>query len=267
MMGNRFAILLISARLAFKSLPEFSTWVTVVVRVLAVPAATSLFYLAISSGAGMAPLQAANAIAAAAGVGAVSAAVAASVLVAQDRFNGTLTYLMIAPYSRISAWTGRFILVAGFGLVMAVIGLSVSLAITGQAFNLSQWAGIPAVLLVASLSSVGVGYALGAVSLRMRDSLLLANVAEYALPLLTGIVAPVSALPGGLEYVARLIPLTHAIEAGRTLVANGVTSAFWMQLLAGALTGIVWFVVGWYAWKVLEKRARAAGNVDALAIG
>lgn len=267
MTGNRFAMLLISARLAFSSLPEFTNRSTAIVRVLAVPAATSLFYLAISSGAGTSPPQAANAVAAAAGVGAVSAAVSASVLVAQDRFDGTLTFLLIAPYARVTAWTGRLLLVAGLGLVMAAVGLVFSLTVTGQSFNFSQWTAIPLVLVVASLGSVGVGYALGAVSLRMRDSLLLANIAEYALPLLAGVVAPVTALPGGLDLVARLIPLTHAIEAGRTMVATGVTSSFWVQLLASLILGGIWFVLGWFMWMVLEKRARAAGNVDALAVG
>lgn len=256
-----------SARLTFKTLPEFSNWSTVAVSVFAVPGATSLFYLAISSGAGSVPPQAANALAAAAGVGAVSAAISASVLVAQDRFDGTLPFLLIAPHARMAAWSGRFVVVAGLGLLSASLGLVVSLTATGQSFDSSQWAAIPAVLAIASLGSMGLGYALGAVSLRMRDSLLLANIAGYALPLFTGVVAPVGAMPWGLEYVARLIPATHAIAAGRSLVATGVTVDFWLQLLASVFVGGLWFVVGWLLWRSLEKRARSAGNLDALAIG
>jgi len=258
---------LISARIAWRTLPESLGGTAAFVRVIAVPALTALFYLAIASGAGYTAVGLDDAVAAALGVGGVSASIAVAVLVAGDRFNGTLPFLIIASQNRILSSAGRFCVIAALGLVTAAVGLVAPLAIVGAPAALGGWMAIALSMLSTAAAAIGVGYVVGALSLRLRDSLALANAAEYVLPLFAGAVSPLSTMPTPLAWAASCLPLSHVIEAGRVGAENGLNDVFWQQLITGLGISLVWIVAAFMCWLWFERQARVRGTLDALAIG
>jgi ABC-2 type transport system permease protein len=255
-----------AAFIAYRSLPELGSWKAIATRVLAVPIGAGLFYLALASGGGTAPISASDAIAAGASVGAINAAIAASVLIAHDRFESTLPYLAIASHGRAAAWAGRLTLVTAIGTIAGVVTTVVALSIAGEQLPLESWAAVTLVLLLASASAIGLGFLLGAVSLRLSDSLLLANVAEYALPLICGAVAPLSVFPNALAACLRWIPPAGAVEAGRALANEGIGHEFWFDLVVSASSGILILIAGTVIWHFLERQARRDGSIESLSI-
>ncbi|WP_426520655.1 hypothetical protein ACPPVQ_08755 [Diaminobutyricibacter sp. McL0618] len=252
--------------IAVRSLPELQSWKTIAIRIGAVPVAAGLFYLALASGGGTTRVGSGDAIAAAASVGAINAAIAANVLIAHDRFESTLPYVTIASRGRTRAWAARLSTVMAIGIAASVVTVIVTLAVAGELRPGCTWVGIVAVLVVSSASAMGLGFLLGALSLIFGDSLLLANIAEYVLPLICGAVAPLSVFPDIVADTLRWIPPASAIEAGRLLANEGAGPAFWSALGAAICSGAAALTVGLLAWHSLERRARRDGSIESLSI-
>lgn len=255
----------ISARLAFRSLPELGSWTTAGIRLLAVPIAMGLFYLALASGGGSAAVDPSDAVAAAAGVGAVSAAVATSSMIAHDRFESTLGLLVIATHHRAEMWMGRFLVLGGMGLLASCATAIVTLLIVQPVWTAAQWLGLLPVLLLASLSSIGFGFFLGALSLYFKDAFLLTNAAEFTLPIVCGVVAPISVFPQAMSTALFAIPATGAIEAGRVL-ANGEAASWLPAATLSLFMGGLFLAAGVLLWSVLERQARQHGTIDSVSI-
>jgi ABC-type multidrug transport system permease subunit len=254
--------LVAAARIAWRTLPASLNRLTAVVRLVVAPAATAVFYLAVASRAGSREVDAGDAVAAALGSGAVLASVAVAELVASDRFNGTLPFLFVASEARVAAWVGRFGVVAGLGTGTSLIALVVPLGLTGGVAGADAWAALAIALACIAPASAGIGALLGAISMTFRDALAVANVAEYALPLLCGAVVSVTMMPGPVAWAARLFPLTHVLEAGRTGVTAGLSADFWHETGLGLGSGVVWAVAGWCVWRLVEERTRRTGTAD-----
>lgn len=254
-----------AARIAFLSLPEAGSWLLTLVRVVFVPVASGLFYLAMSSG-GTGELTPANGLTAAAAVGALTASMAAASLLASDRFEGTIALLVIAPRSHGMMWAGRLTVVLGLGLATSLVTAIVTLFLTGAAFSFGELGAALLALCAATLSSIGVGQFIGALSLRMKDAFLLPNFSEFALPILCGVVAPIAVFPSALQWVASIFPLTHVTQAIRALAHTGITQTFWLALLLAVGVGVVWLAGAVAAWKVFQGRARATGDLEALSV-
>lgn len=260
-----FPLFTSAAKLAFVSLPEAGSWILTLVRVVFVPIASGLFYLAMSSG-GTGELTPANGLTAAAAVGALSASMATSSLIASDRFEGTIALLAIAPRSQGMMWAGRLTVVLGLGLATSLITASATLVVTGAALTQREIGAILVALCAATLSSIGLGQFIGAMSLRMKDAFLLPNFGEFALPILCGVVAPITVFPSALQWLASVFPLTHATQAIRGLEANGLTSSFWVSVSLSIGVGLVWLICAMAAWRYFQRRARTTGDLEALSI-
>lgn len=256
-------LMLTSAKLAFLSLPEAGSWLLVIVRIVLIPIASGVFYLAMSSG-GTGVMTPANGLTAAAAVGALTSSVAAATLVATDRFEGTLALLVIAPRAQVPVWIGRLSVVLGIGLATSLVAAMVTLLITGSGFGSADVGPVLAGLLAATVSSIGLGQCIGALSLKLQDAFLLPNFAEYLLPLLCGVVAPVTVLPLPLQWLAQAFPLTHVTTAMRETAEFGATPTFWSALLVSLLVGAVWLALSVVVWKSLERAARRDGSFETL---
>jgi lipooligosaccharide transport system permease protein len=57
--------------------------------------------------------------------------------------------------------------------------------------------------------------------------------------LLSGTYFPIEQLPGGLKYIAYLLPLTHAVQAVRGLLHDGFTIAVGVHVLVLLVLGFV----------------------------
>ena len=126
---------------------------------------------------------------------------------------------------------------------------------------------LPALVLVMAASAfacTSLGLVVGAVGLRVRDVFFLANFVVYALVLFCGVNIPLDALPPWMEDVARVLPLTHGIEAARE-IANGASLAdvdhlVWTELGIGAV-----YAAGAYAlFKVFEYEGRRRASFEAI---
>lgn len=167
-----------------------------------------------------------------------------SITTLRERSGGTLERLMTTPMRRVDFLGGYALAFGAAAMAQAVV---VSTATFG-AFGLDVRGAVWAVLAVAVLDALlGTSLGLFTSAFARTEFQAIQFFPALLLPqlLLCGLVAPVDTLPAPLEAVARILPLTYAVDAMAELTVHaGVTGAVWrdMAVLAGFI--VVLIVVG-----------------------
>jgi ABC-2 type transport system permease protein len=155
----------------------------------------------------------------------------------EETWSRNLLNLMVTPLTEVEYMAG----VVLFGLAKLVMGvLTVALVSFGLfAFRITDL-GLALIPIVAILLLVGWSVGLVVIGLILRvgqgAEILAWGLLAFVMPL-SGIFYPVSALPGGLQPLAALLPTTHVFSAARTVVAGHHLP--WGQVGLAAIGGVV----------------------------
>ena len=232
------------ALIAWRTLPELGSPALVVVRLVLVPGFTALFYLAIASRGDLGDASFGDALAAACVAAGVAAAVSCATLLSFDRFEGTTEQWALADRRAASLVSiGRNAVVLALGFCSGVSSILALAALRAVALPDGGASLSVACLLVASLSGVGLGLFVGVVSATMRDSLLLVNLTELGLPVLSGAATTITSLPAPAFWLAAALPTGWVTEAARSAGAAhsaGTAQPASGDLVAALVTGAVW---------------------------
>lgn len=135
-------------------------------------------------------------------------------------------------------------------------------AVFGADFRLTQ---VPVVLLVVSMTMAvltGIGLLSAAFVIAFKQSEPLTSAFVAASMLVSGIMYPTSVLPGWLERISPLLPLTHSADLLRfTFLKGADTGQAGMHFLAlGAFCALL--PVGWLALNASLDYARRTGSLS-----
>ncbi len=175
-----------------------------------------------------------------------------------DKETGYLDRLMSMPIARSSVIVSRFV----FQVVQqsAQILLVVSVALVLGVRIATGPLGLLVILLTAALLTMSVTAAFSALAYAVPQHGTFFAVAGFvSLPLLfmSNAFVPLGAMPAWMEVVARLNPLTYAIEAMRTLLLDGWELRVAASLAVLALAGAVCLALGtWQFRKQTGERVR-----------
>jgi ABC-2 type transport system permease protein len=168
-------------------------------------------------------------------------------MVGGERYQNTLSAILVSPAPRIPLFFGRSLPVVLNGAFVAAFSLCVGALILGVHLPASSFAPLAVVVLVASLSCTGLGLVNAAASLRIRENAVLSNVIFGFLLIFTGANVPLDALPGWMSTAAQGMPFTHAIKAARQVAAGAglgdVGGLLGAELLVGALYGLAGYAL------------------------
>jgi len=154
-----------------------------------------------------------------------------AIVITFERRIGALERLLLAPVRLPALLAGKILGGVVFGLVTALVVLVLALAVFG--LGSVNWL----LLVLAMILSAAVFSTMGAlVSVAVKEvfeAQTLANLFRFPLMFLGGVFVPVASLPPGLQVVARLLPLTYAVEA----LDGAMTGGSWAA--AGASLGVL----------------------------
>lgn len=177
-----------------------------------------------------------------------------------ERRFGTLELNIAAPMSTTLIILRKAFIPLMDGLLVFVISLLVGRFLfnivlpTGQFFNLLL------IMAVTLFSIFCFSLVFASISLVFSNVNLFLNISTSVLQLLCGAYFSVQILPDSLEAVARFLPLTHAIEALRTVY--GYENFALMPLLwKECLIGIFYLCVAFMLIKIMERVARRNGSL------
>jgi ABC-2 type transport system permease protein len=179
-----------------------------------------------------------------------------------ERYQHTLPLVLATPASRLALFLGRALPVVANGMLVAAFALAAGSAMLGVHVPLSSLAPLALVVAVAAFSCTGMGLVNAALALRIRENAVTSNVLFGLLLVFCGVNVPLRALPGWMSTVAQGLPLTHGIEAGRSLAAGHALSSVGGLVAAEALIGVIYSAAGYALLRVMEFEGRRRATLE-----
>ncbi len=154
-----------------------------------------------------------------------------------DKENGFLSRLLSAPISRSSILVSRFLYVCIVSALQVLIVIAL-----GCLMGARITTGIPGVLAIVVVSSL-LGIGITVISLALAFSLrshgeFFALVGTIGVPIvfLSSALAPPEVMPGWMQIVVRLNPMTYAVDGIREIVVSGFDASH-LALACAVLLG------------------------------
>jgi ABC-2 type transport system permease protein len=183
-------------------------------------------------------------------------------MLGDERWSQTLGILLSSPASRLALFLGRSLPVILNGALVGAFGFVAGSLILDVHVPASAFAPLALVILVTAVSCTGLGLVNGAIGLRVRESAVSSNILFGVLLVMCGVNVPLDELPGWMEAISSVLPLTHGIQAAREL-ADGASLGDVSGLVATELgIGIVWAVIGCSLLRFLEVEARRRATLE-----
>jgi ABC-2 type transport system permease protein len=179
-----------------------------------------------------------------------------------ERRSQTLATLLASPANRFALFLGRAVPSILTGLVVSATAFTVCSVILRVHFHAGELAGLVVAALFSSFACTSFGLCLGGLGLRGRSVSLFADTIGGSMLLLSGANVPFDRLPGAVQAVGRLLPLTHGIAAGRKLGAGASLGSVSGLLGTEALVGATYLVLGVVLLRVLEYQGRRAATLE-----
>ena len=186
-----------------------------------------------------------------------------SEMIAWERWEGTIEYTMMAPVSR----TTHLIGTAAFSIVYGIVRTGILLVILASFFHVdlthTNPLGAAVVLLVGSLSFVGVGMVAAVLPLLFPErGAEMTFVISGILLLVSGVYYPVDIRPGWMQPAATVSPATYVLRGMRAAILDGkgVTS-LGGTLLPLLIIGAASIPIGMWVFGIVERYAKRTGKL------
>lgn len=194
-----------------------------------------------------------------------------------------LKYVYVSPSDFLAVIFGRGVARIGVGAMGAAITLGVGVVLLGVPFDVVRidWLLLVPVLVLGIVSSLAIGLFMAAICLQTRqESWSYPEAASGALFLVSGVVFPLSVLPGPIQAIGLVTPLTWWIEGIRLALFPGGVRAIggpgslfghWTAATAPTATTIILVLLATGSvatlgavamFRVSDRRAKDRGLLD-----
>jgi ABC-2 type transport system permease protein len=178
-----------------------------------------------------------------------------------QRWQGTLEILIAAPAPFLLVLVPLTLATASVGLYSIVMTLVWGRIFFGVPLDFEHPLQL-AVALPATVGSLGLlGLVLASTFVLYRNANAFANLLEYPIWLITGLLVPLSLLPGWVEPISWLLAPTWGIRAIRDAALSAGGSA-WPEIGMCVLLGAVYLVVGSVCLRNFERLARSRATLS-----
>jgi len=183
--------------------------------------------------------------------------------IAGERRSQTLPSLLASPANRLALFLGRAVPSIVTGVLVAAIAFAICAWILDVRFTGGELWRLAVAALVSSFACTAFGLCLGSLGFRGRNVSLFADMVTGSMLVLSGANVPLERLPGYVQAVSNVLPLTHGIEAGRRL-GDGESLGAVSGLLGTELAiGAVYLVVGVALLRFFEYEGRRSATLEA----
>ncbi|MFZ5822857.1 MAG: ABC transporter permease [Bacillota bacterium] len=178
-----------------------------------------------------------------------------------ERVSGTLEIQYLTPANRFALLIG-----AAAGGLVRVVYIYLAFLVGAVAFVGSWQMAHPAMALVALIALVVPGLAWGALLngyiLFSRDSSAYVSVLQPPLNFFSGVRFPVALLPGWMQPIAALVPLTWSLRVVRAILLEGAGLAGVAPTLLLSLgVSAICFLLAWWNVGRCERLAKERGTL------
>jgi len=183
--------------------------------------------------------------------------------VAWERWEGTIEYTFMAPLSRPIHLFGMGAFAIVYGIIRAVLLFGVVALFFDLNLSQANFAAALVVLLVASVSFIGIGMMTAVLPLISPEKgTQLGFIAQGLLLVVSGVYYPVSVLPEWMQWISVISPATYALDGMRDAIIDGDgLSKMWDEIWPLILIGIVSVPLGLEVFRRGERYAKKHGKL------
>jgi ABC-2 type transport system permease protein len=183
--------------------------------------------------------------------------------VSWERWEGTIEYTFMSPASRVTHLLGMGVYAVVYGIAQIAIMFGVvSLFFDLDLVQANYWSAL-LVLAVCSVSLVGFGIVAAVLPLLSPEKgQQVSYIVSSLLLLVSGVYYPVDVLPGWMQAIATVSPVTYALEGSRAALQEGAGAAqLWEEIWPLIVMGAVFVPLGLWVFHVGESYAKRTGKL------
>jgi ABC-2 type transport system permease protein len=183
--------------------------------------------------------------------------------VAWERWEGTIEYTFMAPLSRPIHLFGMGAFAIVYGVIRAVLLFGVVALFFDLDLSQANFAAALIVLLVASISFIGIGMMTAVLPLISPEKgTQLGFIAQGLLLVVSGVYYPVEVLPQWMQWISVISPATYALDGMRDAIIDGAgITAMGDELWPLVVIGIVSVPLGLEVFRRGERYAKRHGKL------
>ena len=183
--------------------------------------------------------------------------------VSWERWEGTIEYTFMSPSSRITHLLGMGFYAVVYGIFQTALTLGVCVAFFDLDLSNANYWGALLVLAVASVSLVGFGVVAAVLPLLSPEKgQQVSYIVSSVLLLVSGVYYDVSVLPGWMQAIATVSPVTYALEGSRAALQDGAGLAeLWGSIRVLLVMGAVFVPLGLWVFHLGEVYAKRTGKL------
>lgn len=180
-----------------------------------------------------------------------------------ERWEGTIEYSFMAPMKRLSYLGGVCLYAATYGAVRTVVVMLAVVSLFKLDLGSANLGAAFVVLLLSSLSFIGVGLMAAVLPLLAPEKgSQAAHILEAAILLVSGVYYEVDVLPAWLQPLSRLSPATYTLRAARAaLLRNASVRDIGSDLALLLAIGVVLIPLGLKVFNWGELHAMRTGKL------
>jgi ABC-2 type transport system permease protein len=181
-----------------------------------------------------------------------------------ERWSGTLVYLFGTPANRMAMFFGR----AFMHIIDGAIGVVIAFVWGVLLFNLdlsqTNLGALALTIIITTFSTCGLGLLMGCLSLLTANVMFVNNTVYFLLLIFSGANVDLNVLPGWMQAVSNVLPLTRGIASARALI-NGASMQAVLPLLTQELgLGLAYGLVGYFLFQWVEVSAKRQGTLETI---
>jgi len=184
-------------------------------------------------------------------------------IISIERWEGTIEYTLMAPVRRVTHMAGQTFFAVIYSLFFTAIILVVTVVLFEIDMSSANMFGGLMMLLVGSLSFVGVGVMGSILPLLFPErGAQMTHVIIALLLLVSGVYYPVEVLPEILQKLSVLSPATYVLDGTRLALLEGATTVeLWPYVWPTFIMGIIAIPVGLRVFGQAERYAKRKGKL------
>lgn len=183
--------------------------------------------------------------------------------VSWERWEGTIEYTFMSPASRAAQLIGMGIYAVAYGIVRMIIMLGVISLFFDMSLGDANYLGALGMLAICSVSLVGFGMVAAVMPLLSPEKgQQVTSIVTAVLLLVSGIYYEVDVLPGWLQPLSVISPVTYALDGIRDMLLDGASFASqWENVWPLLIMGLIFPPLGLWLFHEGEMFAKRTGRL------
>jgi len=181
----------------------------------------------------------------------------------REAYRGTLDYILSAPCNKAFILIGKAISESVSSTLFAISQLAICIVFFGIELTLGIIMPVTFIIILLILGLYGIALILAALSLRYKQAHDLAHTLDYVFYVFTPVRYPLGSLPLWAQILGKLLPLTYALIAVRTVMLLGQSlAAVYFEILVLLIIDVAVILAGFYLFNWMEKKTKKSGTIS-----